>query len=294
MNLDLPSLRKAVRKPLQPFWITPDSLSIEMIFPTPNHSKVICCTASRFIDCPEASDGKYVQGASDDSESWAHGLTPTLFWEHSEQLFATTEDELPALIKNLLDGQKESKTTEEAAVLIRPTSTIYIGPTSISSQGSFDGIIMCSDTTNPVESPEEGTEKAGTLLLNCGVGKLGSRALRTQLSRVPPFIEGLKARISNPTILFACTTGKDLSAGVALAVLCLFFDKDGKQRCYTTCHHREADVGLLGAYIGDEPRQSIDKTFIRQRLTWLSSSKSDVNPSRSTLQAVNLFLMPRS
>ena len=39
--------------------------------------------------------------------------------------------------------------------------------------------------------------------------------------------------------------------------------------------------------------QAIDKSFIRQRLAWLTGSKSDVNPSGATMQAVNGFLMPR-
>ena len=39
--------------------------------------------------------------------------------------------------------------------------------------------------------------------------------------------------------------------------------------------------------------KAIDKNFIRQRLAWLTGSKSDVNPSGATMQAVNGFLMPR-
>ncbi|CAF9921016.1 MAG: hypothetical protein HETSPECPRED_004407 [Heterodermia speciosa] len=279
LNLDLPRLRATISRPLEPFWITPGSISAHLLLPFPSCSKVICCTASRFIDHPETSDRSYIQGAADDSESWAHGLTPTLFWQHSEQLLETTEDDLPALIQSLIQASKDTGIDEEQATLIRPTSTIFIGTTNTVNTHTFDGTIICSPTSTSTPPDAAGTttatETSRTLILNCGVGKLGSRALRTQLSRVPPFIQALRARTSDPTILFTCATGRDLSAGVALAVLCLFFDQNGGPV-------RSEDI---------VPKPMIDKTFIRQRLAWLTSSKPDINPSRATLQAVNLFLM---
>ena len=69
-----------------------------------------------------------------------------------------------------------------------------------------------------------------TLDILCGDGKLGSRALRSQLPRIPPFIASLADFGSTPKILFVCPTGKDLSVGIALAVLCLFFDDNCKLR----------------------------------------------------------------
>lgn len=38
---------------------------------------------------------------------------------------------------------------------------------------------------------------------------------------------------------------------------------------------------------------AIDKSFVRRRLAWITSAIPDANPSRSTLQAVNSFLMKR-
>lgn len=37
----------------------------------------------------------------------------------------------------------------------------------------------------------------------------------------------------------------------------------------------------------------MDKAFIRRRLAWITTVKADANPSRSTLQAVNAFLMKK-
>jgi len=37
--------------------------------------------------------------------------------------------------------------------------------------------------------------------------------------------------------------------------------------------------------------RNIDKTFIRKRLSWITSAVPAANPSRTTLTAVNAFLM---
>ena len=303
-------------KPLQPFWITPGSISADLLHPSPC-SKIICCTASRFIDRPEASDGNYVQGAADDSESWAHGLTPSLFWQNSEQLLKTSEDALPALIQSLIQASHDSDSLGPQATLIQPTSTIFIGTTNAAHTDPFDASIICCPTPATPQpdhaEPATTTENSGeprTLTLNCGAGKLGSRALRTQLSRVPPFIQALLARVRDPRILFLCSTGRDLSAGVALVVLCLYFSENGKlchrrHRRHRRHRHRlslhsisfKFECLIYMCYIGKfgsrgaETKVMVDKTFTRQRLAWLTSSKPDINPSRATLQAVNLFLM---
>lgn len=47
----------------------------------------------------------------------------------------------------------------------------------------------------------------------------------------------------------------------------------------------------IGVFTGSPAKQVMDKQFIRQRLAWIVLSKHDVNPSRSTLQSVNAFLM---
>jgi tRNA A64-2'-O-ribosylphosphate transferase len=39
--------------------------------------------------------------------------------------------------------------------------------------------------------------------------------------------------------------------------------------------------------------ETMDKPFIRRRLAWIVSSQSDANPSRTTLQSINGFLMER-
>lgn len=39
--------------------------------------------------------------------------------------------------------------------------------------------------------------------------------------------------------------------------------------------------------------RSVDKALVRRRLAVITTAKPDINPSRSTLQSVHSFLMPR-
>jgi len=117
--------------------------------------------------------------------------------------------------------------------------------------------------------------------IGLGADKIGSRNLRTALPFIANFVEktinaGSKGSdgVSLPKgILLSCESGTNLAIGAALAILCLFFKDDGTMM--------------------DEGRRVslIDKTFIRSRLGWISTSMPDANPSRATLQSVNSFLM---
>lgn len=174
------------------------------------------------------TDGGYIQGAGDDSEGWSKGLTPTLFWRHSEQLLSAVEEDIPDLIHGLISTDSEYSASSSDAVKIGTTS-LYIGTLSSTVEAEhYDGSIICDATlpSKPDEDNKQDKEKR-VLKLSCGEGKLGSRALRAQLPRIPPFIASLLPNHGPaPKILLSCPTGKDLSVGTALAVLCLFFGTD--------------------------------------------------------------------
>lgn len=276
LGLDICSLRSALKKPLRPFWVTPDSTSTHESISSADYHTIICCTASRRVFGAEVAAGGYIQGAGDDSEGWSHGLTPTLFWKYRDQLLAAVEEDMPDLVQELINTDQNHGFARSDAVKLAPTS-LYIGTLSSAAQAelSYDGIVICGGITS--SKPDQKTkddERTRTLELLCGDGKLGSRALRSQLPRIPPFIASLADSGSPPKILFVCPTGKDLSVGTALAVLCLFFDDNHgfNHETFST---------------------SIGKGLVRRRLATITTAKPDANPSRSTLQSVHSFLMPR-
>ena len=291
-----------LKKPLRPLWVTPE-LSLA---PQPNintaYNTIVCCTASRRVIGAEASENGYIQGAGDDSEGWSQGLTPLIFWKHKDQLLSTTEEDMPIVIQHLI--RSCSDTVNSDAVRLGSTS-LYIGTirnTSITEL--YDGIIVCSNVSPSKSGPKpDDLRKNGPRILHflCSDGKLGSRALRSHLPLLLPFVRSLTIGGKLPKIMLACSTGKDLSVGVALTVLCLFFDDDCMLTSYTSRYPSAVSAGCLLPSLTEswadnfkfETSKAIDKSIIRRRLTYITTAKPDANPSRSTLQSVNAFLMPR-
>ncbi len=218
--------------------MTPDSTISEHPPSFDHFHPVVCCTASRRVDAADAADAAYVQGAGDDSESWARGLTPALFWANYEALLTTEGDEALALLMERLVKTTRSRSDAGGggATLIKPTKGVHVGALDDiqpASEDKYDCVVACS-----VMVPEGLDERwrKKVLHLKCGIGKLGSRDLRRELSKVTAFITSrVSAAKTGPAILVACRSGRDLAVGVALAVLCLFFDSDGT---FTACPYR--------------------------------------------------------
>ena len=210
---------------------------------------------------------------------------------------------MPALIQHLIRSCPDVGDNDAVRL---GSSSLYIGTIrNTSSSELYDGIIVCDNVSPSKPGPKPvDARKNGTRILHflCSDGKLGSRALRSQLPLLLPFIRSLTVGEKPPKILMACFTGKDLSVGVALAVLCLFFDDDCKLTLYTSGYHSAISPSCLVPSLTKawadvfraETSKAIDKSIIRRRLTYITTAKPDANPSRSTLQSVNAFLMPRA
>jgi len=266
----IPDLRAKLRKPLRPIWVTQQSSLPEVPPAFTEFHPIVLCTASRRVHGAEASEGGYVQGAADDHEAWSHGLTPPVFWKNKDLLMSTSEEDAPSVVDRLLKQETEDGTSS-TATLIRPTSTLYISSSQNLDISGFDVVISC--TPSPLTSKTlKSANISHYLPLKCQTGKLGSRDLRTELPLLPTFLSSLATPA--PKILVCCPTGKDLSVGTALAILCLYADDDGN-----------IDLGKR------KEASEIDKNLIKQRLTWITTSNPAMNPSRATLQSVNSVLL---
>jgi tRNA A64-2'-O-ribosylphosphate transferase len=286
LDVNLTELRRHISKPLLPMWVTPMTYTPsanEVIFE--DYHPVICCSASRRVLGGEVSEGGYIQGTGDDTENWAFGLTPTVFWTKKRVLLSTPESELPELIARLLGRIPQPLKSEfNFPICVAPTSSLYIMALS-----DIVELPLYNEWLNICLHPEKSLEDTGKeglreLHVPLGPHKLGSRTLRTVLATIVDFIsralvrdEARKGLQTSTAIVVACSNGKDHSVGVALALLCLFFDEDGNQHG-------------LGK---NAPMKNIDKAFVRRRLGWIMTSIPDANPSSATLQSVNSFLMGR-
>jgi tRNA A64-2'-O-ribosylphosphate transferase len=274
LQLDLQALTESLCKPILVQWAVnrgtvPNDINRKW---RDNLSKdqdcnlLILCSASHRVMGAEVSEGGYIQGAGDDSESWARGLTPSVFWKYQEVLIhRTPEEELPDIIARLI-AEDTALPTNSLPRLVSPTSTLYIGPISTTGSERLGVTIDCNASAQ--------SSSKTFLGLGCREGKLGSRDLRDKLFIAKDFVKSAPGKDGSERILVTCSTCKDLSAGVALMLLCLFYNDAGRQ-----------DINL-------NPH-NIDKALIKKRIAWISASMSDVNPSRATLQSVNAFLMER-
>ena len=168
------------------------------------------------------SEGGYIQGAGDDSEGWAHGLTPPVFWANQDVLKRTAEEDLPDLIADLIAEHQQQRTGQEAT-LISPTKNLFLNPTDpgVNGSGKYDLVIDCNGAPNAVgENPKR-------LNLGCALAKLGSRDLRKSLNKVRDFVNTQLGSDPSQSLLVTCDTGKDLSAGALLAIICQFYNENG-------------------------------------------------------------------
>lgn len=337
LNLDLAGLRAHISKPIRPSWVTQETdLSHYRDRNEDSHDRdnsdyshgrifesfrpVICCTSSRRVTDGEMSGHSgYVQGAGDDTENWAHGLTPPVFWDNADQLLSTPEADLPELIRSLVasasgsmsgdrpSGPKTSTTTttthgtDPRACILPPVVTqltpfLHVSPLPVpqplpgrkdprGAPQTWCTITIRSTSTPPGEWAQSPTH------MEVGLGarhKAASRALRTALPRICEFacrfllavVPGLPQQPQHPSILIADESGgRDLAAGTALALLCWCFDDDDGRR-------------LRGAEPSSRVERPVfNKDMIRARLGRIMTAMPDANPNRATLQSVNSLLM---
>ncbi|KEF61137.1 initiator tRNA phosphoribosyl transferase [Exophiala aquamarina CBS 119918] len=282
LGLNIPMLRTQLKYPIRIIWeingrsridfedeeYDSEAESVTSALEGNQANRLVLCSASQRVRGAEASEGGYIQGAGDDSEGWSHGLTAQTFWKHREELMQSPEDELEPLIETLLQRDKQESRSHVPAVRASTTSHLYIGAGVSCNTDEYSLIVNCqNDGQHPTVDPR-------VLDLKCRAMKLGSKDLRDQLPLSSKVISEQLRKDADSRVLVTCSSGKDLSVGVAVAVLCLHYDDQGKLR---------------------EPGVSptMDKSLVKQRLAWITHSKPDANPSRATLQAVNSFLMHR-
>ncbi|KAH6893237.1 tRNA A64-2'-O-ribosylphosphate transferase [Thelonectria olida] len=270
LNLDLP---KCLTKPLRPVWITPESSLPEATAGAPifdDFRPVICCTASRRVVGSEMDEGGYIQGAGDDTENWAHGLEPPVFWANVEDLLAAAEADLPDLITQLVSDHKSK--TQDSSARMELTRHISVCSLPLSSHPDECHIALTSEAT-----PKDSWIRSPTFMqVGLGKSKAASRNMRPALPEICSFVLKFLAtkttQGNSPRIVVGCESGKDLSVGVALAISCYFFDEEGNFR-------------------EPAPNASFTKTLIKSKLGFIMTAYPEANPSRSTLQSVNSFLM---
>ena len=223
LELDLQSLRSQLRRPILLSWAIRGHFRASDdengTIPEHSHHRLVLCSASRRVRGSEVSEGGYIQGAGDDSEGWSYGLTAQLFWANKDLLMRSLEDELPTVIEGLVEREGKGCSSSRISRIL-PTTNVHISVGCLDRENGVDLIINCEgDPRNSAPN---------VVNLGCRSGKLGSKDLREKL---PSAVSAVVKKLSmnpNSQIVTTCTSGKDFSVGVAVAILCLLFDDQGE------------------------------------------------------------------
>ncbi|PBK88499.1 initiator tRNA phosphoribosyl transferase [Armillaria gallica] len=255
--------------PLRPMWITPSTSSFPQVGSDPGFYPVICVSASKQVEdgLERRSSGfTYIQGSGDDHEAWGMGLVPEMFWSHKAVLLTTGQTELESLVASIVAASPTQK-GEPPTILSKVGSRLAIcqnlGLPSPSLGDDFVYLVLSEDDVDI--GADLSIERINTL-----PGKKGqTQLLSTVLPQAVAFVQSALAK--GRSVCVSCDTGKDVSVGVVVTALQMFFDDNGH-------------FVMIG------PRK-VDKQSIRTRLEWIISERPQANPSRSTLKRVNEFLL---
>ncbi|KAI8925018.1 tRNA A64-2'-O-ribosylphosphate transferase [Entophlyctis helioformis] len=309
--VDVSAIAAMITKPLRPLWITPVTrmfMASEAGRPLWTDPKteldfipIVCLSASMdplHMDTddipvmPVGSGFEYVQGAADDSELWAPGLTSALFWDHVDGLdlqnttAAACEQDVLSLIKSASaagndkdDCIASGESSKEHFQWIVGTG-IAVGSFHAAAPPAcwecFDVIINCGAREfDSNMQHRDGKQGKLYVYLDIPEGKKGQNQL---FACIPTVIESVSGKWMQPgrRILVHCMQGKDRSVGICLALLLKFMDSDG-----TMTKDGQPCQGVL------------DKETIRNRLLQIQQSRPLASPSRATLKKINLYFLGR-
>ncbi|SPO21939.1 related to RIT1 - initiator tRNA phosphoribosyl-transferase [Ustilago trichophora] len=333
LDSDLPVPK--LEKPLRPVFVTPQT----DLFCLPDSLKdssereytpIVLVSASKFVldsadlssastnsETPQRKDEGYVyvQGAGDDHENWARGLTPDVFWKYQAQLLACEKDLLEAFVDKLVAEGGDNgdhwftplavQSTAESGVGAK--GDVEVGETGvyIASRGAdhvftteerdgFDLIIHFISLSPPSTDSADLQEKLASLDLtsasqrariypiHMSPSKKGLSAIRTAYPPAVTLAHRILSTPSSPSekrrkILVCCQDGKDLSGSLVVAILATCFTDQRKLI--------EQQLEL------EKHRDDISKDTTKRRLQWLVSANPRAAPNRAFLLRVNELLL---
>jgi Rit1 N-terminal domain len=161
----------------------------------------------------------YVQGAADDDESWAHGLTSSLFWEHCDDLIhCTTNEQVVRMIHGIVGMRKDGIVDDKVSPIGLSSISLGLGVAKLG-----ETCIVCGTTTAPesqslyIPVPSKTTKAVVTMTKEAFPTSI-SFAIKHGILNGSP----ISIKATNPS-----RETVDLSIAVTLVLLSLFFDDNG-------------------------------------------------------------------
>ncbi|KAJ2779467.1 tRNA A64-2'-O-ribosylphosphate transferase [Coemansia interrupta] len=280
--IDVAASTCGIDRPLRPLWVgrgSPVRVDAQDCIP------VVClCASAVLADVRvEAELGgrpayRYVQGAADDHETWALGLTPRLFWKHRRTLLAGPPSSCEPAVQRVVNQAAEDVADGGWFSFVRRTNIAVGGRLAgrpPECWANFDAVVNCGAPEYPANAEAaagagDGSLRGRYLFLPIPGGKRGQAELGRAIG---PALEFVRPLVCDPEkrVLVHCSQGVDRSVGIALAILARYYGDDEKY----------ADVAA----------SDVSKESIRARLLWITTSRTKANPSRATLKQVNRYFL---
>ncbi|KAL6221073.1 hypothetical protein ACLB2K_008825 [Fragaria x ananassa] len=314
---DISSLASCLKKPLRPLWVS--QKTVIWLNEVPDHESwdftpiilVSASSPSGIVQRRTSSEfsWNYIPGAGDDEESWARGLTPSLFWNRAYDIINAGPEMCNQMVADIVEkdrvsrarrGQDAPQVTVKAPNLVpRPDHCLNNDESQLATdianininQNSSDedsDISWLGSTNLAVGTSQNAGISKVDCILNCDkesisadpkaylhLPMLTSKFDRfSLLNNLPSAVNFAKLNISQgKTLLICCDNGEDISVCVCLAILTALFDDEGT-----------FDGGNFFS------ETCITKLEMRRRLITVCKYVVNARPSRGNLKQVFNFL----
>ncbi|PKI60656.1 hypothetical protein CRG98_018957 [Punica granatum] len=311
IGADIPSI-VSLKKPLRPLWVS--QKTVIWLNEVPDHGSwdftpIILLSASRSTGPVQQAttsefSWSYIAGAGDDEESWARGLSPSLFWAHAYELINAGPDSCNQKVADIVERDRvcrahrglvapqvilngptlkgstdelncaellsvsEMVNDENRSVTWLASTNIAVGSISLAAKASnVDCVLNCAQESISVSL------RSAELYLHLPIqnSKFDRFSL---LNNLPSAVNFARFNLSKGrTVFVCCQDGEDISVCVCLAILISLFTDEG-----TYDEGRTLD------------ERSITKWEMRRRLVFICKYAAFARPSRGNLKQVFAFL----
>lgn len=214
-----------------------------------------------------------------------------MFWAHRTRLRAAERADIPTLVAEIVGSQNAVSAVQiPASPVLHVKGRLLLAAIKELPQPSQGGNIryIILTPTNQEESQSVDTH----IYMPTVSGKKGQSHFLQNI--LPLSMDDIgRALQEGKNVCVACESGKDMSVGVVLAALQLYFEDDGSYISSNSEYSAGTLSSLLVIQINNNPRIA-DKRSIRTRLEWIIESRPQANPSRTVLKRVNEFLLTPS
>eukprot|EP01028_Stygiella_incarcerata_P013946 TRINITY_DN868_c0_g1_i8.p1 TRINITY_DN868_c0_g1~~TRINITY_DN868_c0_g1_i8.p1 ORF type:complete len:472 (-),score=116.37 TRINITY_DN868_c0_g1_i8:1929-3296(-) len=247
-GVDVSDLARHADSPLRCIWthqgVNHEKLNLKDRFP---FVPVICCSASDPDHPKRSTSFTYIQGAADDPESWAHGLTPELFWTHHDELLGDSvicESVAASITRSQKLGFMDISSSQShehpcSCWTVIGNTKIAVGRIDTFHPDHSEGVaaVVIIHPVGPLGSVDEMQTKMTIPCLRIPMKQTlkDKNSLQVHMHDVQDLFEKVYKSLSlKKVFLIVCENGLNASCAAALALLSMFYDENGMPKSRLT------------------------------------------------------------